>query len=431
MYDINRYTCTESEVQENVLVCLSANHRATRFSSLERLATLDAPLGTVTRAHDTIRGAVVLSTCNRFETYLDIDADDDHSPGAAVEAALSEIATRSGISYRELHDEVDLVAGNQVAHHLFSVAAGLDSALLGEGEIAGQVRRAYDDARQNGTTTRPLEHLFERASETSREVKSATRLGDSARSLVRLALDLASSRVADWTTARVILVGTGRYAAATLTALRARGAREVGVHSPSGRGAAFATRHGVALVEGDLADAAAHADVVVTCTNAAVLDRATLEAARAGAPGALLIVDLGMPRNVDDDVAGLPGIELLDLELVSRHAPLDEFAAVGDARAIVRAAAARHAAVRRVHEVAPAVVAMRSWVQGVLDSELARTAPTPESARALRHFTGVLLHHLIAQGHTLASRGEGERWADAVADVFPTPPPTPPVRSGR
>lgn len=410
-----------------MLVCLSANHRATPFTSLERLSDVGEALRSgIPDAHETISGAVVLATCNRFEAYLDVAADEDHTPGAAVDAALAEIAKLSGLPYRELHDELDFTVGNRVATHLFAVASGLDSVAVGEDEIAGQVRRAYDQARAQGSTTRPLEHLFERASETSREVKNATRLGESGRSLVRLALELASSRVPDWTGARVLLVGTGRYAAASLAALRARGASDIVVHSVSGRGESFAERHGLPLVGvGEYAAELARADVIVTCTTRVAVEAGALEHARAAADseasGSVLVIDLGMPRNVEESVGRLPGVELLDLDTIRLHAPIDEFASLRDAHAIVHAAAGRHASARRVHEVAPAVVEVRGWVQGILDAELARSAGGADTERALRHFAGVVMHQLIARGHTLAARGEGERWSDAVRDVFDLP----------
>jgi glutamyl-tRNA reductase len=402
---------------------LSANHRATPFTSLERLSDVGDQLRSgIPDAHETISGAVVLATCNRFEAYLDVAPDEDHTPQAAVDAALAEIAKLSGLPYRELHDELDFTVGNRVATHLFAVASGLDSVAVGEDEIAGQVRRAYDEARAQGRTTRPLEHLFERASETSREVKNATRLGESGRSLVRLALELASSRVPDWTGARVLLVGTGRYAAASLAALRARGASDIVVHSVSGRGESFAARHGLALVGvGDYAAELARADVIVTCTTRVAVEAAALESARRNGHGSVLVIDLGMPRNVEEAVGRLPGVELLDLDTIRLHAPIDEFASLRDAHAIVDAAAGRHASARRVHEVAPAVVEVRSWVQGLLDAELARSAGGADTERALRHFAGVVMHQLIARGHTLAARGEGERWSTAVRDVLDLP----------
>ena len=452
-----------------MLVSLSANHRTTSFEALERLSTVGEDAGSRLRdAHDTIRGAVVLATCNRFEAYFELDEDAPHASAVpAMDSVMEELAGLARLPYRDVRTAVDFRHGNGVAHHLFAVASGLESVAVGEDEIAGQVRRAYDRSRAAGLTTPALESLFQRASETSRAVKSAARVGEAGRSLVRLALELASSRIADWSTARVLLVGTGRFAAASVAALRARGAEDIRVHSVSdataadaaarGRAAQFAARHDLAEASG-LADALAHADVVVTCTTTADAYAVTAgmlaPSARSGhaappagpgdparsaperpphsasgaparsaptTPGYRLLIDLGMPRNVEPAAADVPGVELLDLETIRRHASLDEFAELDEARQIVQAAAQRHAVARRVREVAPVVTAMRAAVQDVVDEEIARARARdagPEAERAARHAAGVLLHRLIGQAHRLAASGEGDAWADAARIVF-------------
>lgn len=369
-------------------------------------------------AHDAIRGAVVVSTCNRFEAYFDLV---DGSPVPAMDAAMQQVADLTGLPFRTVRDTVDFAQGNRVARHLFAVASGLDSVAVGEDEIAGQVRRALETARKDGLTTAPLEHLFQRATETSRAVKNATQLGESGRSLVRLAVELAGSRVEDWATARVLMVGSGRYAAASLAALRAVGAVDIRVHSRSGRRRFADREHLIAVSAEDYAVEAAYADVVVTCTSTTTEYALTADAhgeARAGLNTPQVVIDLGMPRNVDPGVRGLPGIELLDLETIRIHAPIDEFATLGHAHEIVGAAAQRHAVARRVHEVAPAVVDLRAHVVALLAEEVAHH-DSPEAEAALRHFAGRLLHGFIAKGHTLAAAGDGAEWLDAVRTVLP------------
>ena len=414
-----------------MLVCLSAHQRTAAFEDLERLSVVgDGAASELTAAHDAIRGAVVLATCNRFEAYFDVADAPDASPVPAMDAAMERLADLADLPFRHVRETVDFAHGNGVAHHLFTVASGLDSVAVGEDEIAGQVKRALESARRDGVTTAPLEHLFQRATETSRAVKNSTRLGESGRSLVRLAVELAGSRVGAWEDARVLLIGTGRYAAASLAALRAAGATDIRVHSRSGR-ARFAQRENLTTVPAaELAAEAARADVIVTCTTTTDTYALTAEAhraARAGLsdadrPASQLVIDLGMPRNVDPGLRGLPGLELLDLDTIRLHAPIDEFATIDEARLIVQTAAQRHATARRVHEVAPAVVTMRAHVQSVLEAEVARARARggdPETEQALRHFAGALLHGLIAQGHTLASAGSGAQWSDAVGTVFP------------
>ncbi len=223
----------------------------------------------------------------------------------------------------------------------------------------------------------------------------------------------------------MLLVGTGRYAAAALAALRAAGAEDIRVHSRSGRKRFARQEHLIAVPLEEYEAEAAAADLIVTCTStthAFALEAGTHAAARGDAAGPQIIIDLGLPRNVDPRIADLPGIELLDLDTIRVHAPVDEFALIGEAREIVHNASQRHAAARRVHEVSPEVVRMRAYVQGLLEEELTRTRRSDAAAEveaALRHFSGVVLHHLIAQGHTLAATGSGTAWAESVRTVFP------------
>ncbi|GAA1650700.1 glutamyl-tRNA reductase [Microbacterium flavum] len=419
-----------------MLVCLAAHQRSTSLEDLERLSVIgDVAASELAGAHDAIRGAVVLATCNRFEAYFDVDETAEPSPLPAMDAAMERIAALGALPYRRVRETVDFAHGNGVAQHLFAVTSGLDSVAVGEDEIAGQVKRALESARRDGVTTAPLEHLFQRATETSRAVKNSTRLGESGRSLVRLAVELAGSRIGSWPEARVLLVGTGRYAAASLAALRAVGATDIRVHSRSGRSRFAQREHLVPVGAEDYAEEAARADVILTCTT--TTDTYALEVdghrtARAARTEDQLVIDLGMPRNVDPGLRALPGVEVLDLDTIRVHAPIDEFATIDEARLIVATAAQRHALARRVHEVAPAVVEMRRYVHEVMDAEIARArsrGADPETEAALRHFSGALLHGLIARGHTLASSGAGPDWMEAVRAVIPpaTSAAAPPV----
>src|SRR5690606_9073372 len=123
---------------------------------------------------------------------------------------------------------------------------------------------------KEGTTSPELERLFQRASQAQRKVKNVTAIGRAGRSLVRLSLELADSRIADWSTERVLLVGTGAYAAVTLATLRERGAMNIAVYSPSGRAELFAKKHGITAVrEDDYTRTATQSTLLITCTNAA------------------------------------------------------------------------------------------------------------------------------------------------------------------
>lgn len=408
-----------------MLLCVTASHKTAGFELLERLSvhTRDvAPL--IAEHHDCVQGAVVLSTCNRFEAYVDMDEPVTAAAAIGVEAALLAIEEATGVSASELEGSYRVVQGDAVAMHLFAVASGLESVVVGEGEIAGQVRRALGQARKAGTTSTELERLFQRASEAQRSVKNATALGRAGRSLVRLALDLADSRIADWAALRVLLVGTGSYAAATLAALRDHGAVDISVHSPSGRGEKFALKHGIGHTPADdFAATAARADLIITCTSVEqpVVDAALLHAGGVDADTRRLVIDLGLPRNVDPDVATVPGVTLLDLETIRLHAPLEELQATDAARAVVTEAARRFTIVGDSRAVTPGVVAMREHVFSLMEAEIARARARGDDGRteqSLRHLVGVLLHTPTARAHELAAEGRADEYLSALSTLF-------------
>ncbi|GAA5207666.1 glutamyl-tRNA reductase [Microbacterium kyungheense] len=383
-----------------MLLCLTANHRNASLDTLERLS-VGAPDATRALVRDEIfvSGAVVLATCSRFEAYLDIDEPLTGGEAVAVESVVEAMAAASDVSPDLLRSSVAVHQGADAAAHLFAVTSGLESVVVGEDEISGQVRRALDAARADGLTSGELERLFQRATHTSRGVRNRTQLRGAHRSLVRLALELASSRVADWSAARIVLVGTGRYAARTVDALRARGAGDIHVFSPSGRAEGFAVQRGLLPVT-DFAAAAAQADVVITCTADAVVHADAFASGRR-----VLVIDLGLPRNVDPAVGEVDGVELLDLETIRLHAPLEEFSAHADARAIVGDAATEFHADR---EVGPAIAALRGEVLKVVDDEIARARARgagDDVEAALRHLAGVLLHKPSVRMRELAVEG--------------------------
>lgn len=400
-----------------MLVCLTANHRNAPFNVLEALAAQNTGTAVaLLRGAQDLSGAVVLSTCNRFEAYLDIA--DSASVESVKESVLQTLSEFTAIPVAELEESVSTLRGEEVVPHLFGVSSGLESVVIGEDEIAGQVRRSLEQARADGTATADLERLFQRASHTSKAVKSRTALGQAGRSLVRLALELASSRIADWGETRVLLIGTGQYAATTVVALRDRGVDDITVYSPSGRAGQFAARH--SLVAGtSISAAAAEADLIITCTSR---DRPVVTPEHIVVAHRRLVIDLGLPRNVDSAVGKVEGVELLDLETIRLHAPLEELNATGDAHAMVDEAVALFGVAEAERSTVPAIVALRKHLFGLLDEELARARRrgtwTPESEAELRHLVGVLLHTPSVRARELARRGAGDSFVNGLSALF-------------
>lgn len=394
-----------------MLLCVTADHRTTGFDLLDRVSRgAESTAVDLASGVEFVRGAVVLATCNRFEAYLEIDEPLTAAAEVGTEAVFAALAERIGSDAVQLRETAVIHTGDRVAHHLFAVTSGLESLVVGEEEISGQVQRALATARAQGTSSSGLERLFQRAARTSRDVRAQADLAGAGRSVARLALDLASTRVTDWSAARVLVVGTGRYAATTIAALHERGVSDLRVFSATGRAARFAARYAL-QAEHDLPLAIADAEVVITCTARYQVTPSDIRDERRR-----LIIDLGLPRNVAPAVGDLPGVELIDLEVLALHAPLPELEP--GARALVGTAADAFAAEELA---APAIVALRRHVFDALDAELARSrsrGDDPRTEQALRHLAGVLLHGPSVRARELAAQGRSDEFAAALATLF-------------
>lgn len=349
------------------LLSLTASHHELDLDALERLSTGAHSIGgSAVAACDVITGAVVLATCNRFELYLDVDAPlDGTGVQHATEHVARMVAEASGVEVAEALASFRTRAGTEVAEHLFAVASGLDSMVVGEREIAGQVKRALETAHADGVTSSTLELLFQTASRTSKKVSTHTTLGGAGRSVVALGLDLAAAELPPWPQVRAVLIGTGSYAGASLAALRALKCDDVRVYSQSGRAEEFAAARGVEAVT-DLVAALEDADLVVSCSGARgralaadaarpgserreqaiehVLDAAAVVRARERAavragdePVArpTVVLDLALHRDVDPRVADVEGVLLYDLATLAAHSPSIASELVTQARTIV------------------------------------------------------------------------------------------------
>lgn len=402
-----------------VLLSLVASHRDLDLSVLERLSADSRAVGQqIVTGWPVVSGAVVLSTCNRFEVYLEIaDATDVDT---ARHAAATVIAGQSGYRVPQVVEALEPSTGTAVVEHLFSVASGLESMVFGEREIAGQVRRALTAARREGTTTSALEALFQAASRTSRAVGSRTGLGAAGRTVVSVALDLAEQHLPAWHRLRCLLIGTGSYAGASLAAMKARGAAQITVYSASGRAGQFAAQRGVAAATADLATALRDVDLVVACSGSsgALLDAALVSRVRMGqgtdAPP-LAVVDLALRHDVDPDVGDLPGVRLVSLSTVAEHAPHEHSGPVTAARAIVAEQAVTFESDRRTRDWDPPVVAERRRIMAELAA--ASAGLDERGARDLRRRVRADMHEPTVRARAAARVGDTATYAAALADL--------------
>ncbi|WP_062379820.1 glutamyl-tRNA reductase [Demequina pelophila] len=410
------------------LLSLIASHRNRDLSVLDQLSVGADGLGrALVDGSDAVAGAVVLPTCNRFEVY--VEADD---ATVARRDVVATIARASGAAPADVEAALTPYEDDDAVQHLLSVASGLDSMVVGEREISGQVRRAHLEAQRLDHLTPRLDRLFQSALRTSRVVASSTGLGTSGRSVVSVALDLAGTGV-DWEGARVLLVGTGALAETSVGALQGRGAHVMGVHSPSGRAREFALRHRTEAVDHDaLPLALREADVVLAASGReeVALTADLLATARHGAEShPITLIDLALHRDIDPAARELPGVTVIDLDEVGARAPHESVHAIEAARAIVAHAVARFESHEAERSLDPAVVALREHVFGLLEREIARVAPaagaSPEAVaqadaieQALRRFARTLLHTPTVRAREHAAAGDSDRYLDAIRALY-------------
>ena len=261
--------------------------------------------------------ALLLSTCNRCEVYW--------TGGPDLEAWFRDFALARGVP---VDDALLRLDGESAVRHLFDVAAGLDSQVLGEAEVLGQVRRAYDAARAAGTTNRLIDSVLSAALVAGRRVRRETRLGRHPASVGSAAVDVAAS-VSSLAQARVLVVGAGEVAEGVLRALQGRGARTAVVTRRLQRAASLASAYAVVTGEWEALDAMlAAADVVFvgTAASAPVLGAARIGEAVGDNGRSVAIFDLSVPRNVDPAARDIPGVKLFDLDdLQQLRCPVEGF----------------------------------------------------------------------------------------------------------
>lgn len=320
-----------------MLIALVASFHNRPLRVVERLSLAADDLARELVADGAVRGAVTLSTCNRFEIYL--DADD---PVAARHAVIAAVATRASMEVADAEAALDALVDDDAVAHVCAVAASLDSMVVGEQEISGQVRRALRKALDERTSTGSLTRTLEHALRASREVTASTGIGASTRSVASVALDIAG-HTAEFADARVVLVGTGQLAASGVRALRARGSHIIGVFSPSGRARDFGELFGIEpLGLENLPAALAEADIIYACSGGegVVLSAQQLAMARSRRPWPLTVIDLALHRDLEPAAAELSGVTVVSLDDVRAHAPRENPAAYARALDIVADAAA-------------------------------------------------------------------------------------------
>ncbi|AEA27747.1 Glutamyl-tRNA reductase [Pseudonocardia dioxanivorans CB1190] len=431
----------------SVLV-VGMSHRTAPVALLER-ATVgadDVPklLDEMLRAEH-VSEVVLLATCNRIEAYAVVDAF--HGGLTDVSGVL---ARHSGLPLAELTDHLYVHYAASAVQHLFAVSSGLDSMVVGESQILGQLRSAYAVADEAGTVGRVLHELSQQALRVGKRVHASTGIDDAGASVVSEALADAARDLdrepGDLLGVKAVVVGAGAMGALAAAHLRRAGAAEIVVlnRSPeraerlAGKTLEAGTPARAGALEALRAELA-DADVLVTCTGSigTVVGAADVAAARAGADRPLVVCDLGLPRDVDPAVAGVPGVAVVDLETLQRRLTdridVTGVDAVAAARSIVSDEAQAYLAAQRSAEVTPTVTALRRRASEVVDAELLRLdsrlphvepAVRAEFARTVRRVVDKLLHTPTVQVKRLAEGPDGDTYAQALRMLFELDPQT-------
>jgi glutamyl-tRNA reductase len=432
----------------SVLV-VGLSHKSAPVAILEQAAVggdaLAKLLHDVTLA-DSVAETFVISTCNRVEVYADVDRFH-----AAVTAICELLARHCGAEARDLTAHLYVHYEDRAVAHLLAVACGLDSVVVGEGQILGQVRSALKLAEEHATVGRVLGELGRLALRAGKRARAETGIDRAGQSLVSLGIELAAARLGASPEARetreaprlegrdVLVVGAGSMSTLAATTAHRGGAGGIAVANRTRRHAerlaAKVTGHAVELA--DLGPSLAAADLVISCTGAAgyVITRDLVSAALAARPrrSPLVVLDLAMPRDVEPAVDGLPGVEVIGMDRLSEHgtAPgADDVAAV---RAICEVELAAYRSAVDAARVAPTVVALRAKAATVVDAELARLAgrlsadgvsgrALDEIAQTMRRVVDKLLHAPTVRVKELAGSPGGEEYAAALRVLFDLDP---------
>jgi glutamyl-tRNA reductase len=422
------------------LLALGVSHKTAPVALRERLALPEGRAVSVLTelvAHAAVHEAVAVSTCNRTELYL-VASD-------AVEAeseALSALSRQAGIPPTELIASLYSLRGMDAARHLFAVAAGLESMIVGEAEVQGQVKRAYELALVEGVTGPITNRLFRDALGAGKRARTETGIGRSRVSVSSVAVELARAMLGELSSRRVLVIGAGENSELTAKALRERGVETVFVANRRyDRAIGLAQRfNGNAVRFDDLPAELVRADIVVSSTGSPHQivgsdELALVVEQREGRP--LLLIDIAVPRDIDPTVRELQGITLYDMDDLQREVARNvngREAEAAKARSIVEREVERFAEWLASLDVVPTVAALRQRGEEIVQRVLLENEPRWERLgeadrrrveAMARAIVNRLLHEPTLRIKGAAERGESYVHLQALRDLFALDPQAP------
>lgn len=415
------------------VVVIGVNHRTAPLGVLEAMTVGDAALGKTLHAlltKEHVSEAVVLSTCNRTEVYA--VAEKFHGGYADVRAVLAELAF---LDPEDFADHLYVHHDSAAVAHLFDVVSGLDSAVLGEHEIQGQVKTAWEKARREGAAGTTLNLLFRHALEAGKRARSETGIGQGTASVSYAAVALAAQQLSSLDGRRAIVLGAGEMGSSMAESLAAAGVAELVVANRThDKAKALAESVGGRAIRfAELADELVDADVVLTSTGASsvLLTRADVETAmtaRGGKP--LVLVDIAVPRDIEPSVAEVPGVTVLDMDDLGAFADrglAERRREIDAVRVILDEELERFRAATSAREVAPVIVALREAAEAVRAAELDRARSRlgdlddlqlASVEKLTQGLVAKLLHQPTVSLRQAAGTAKGDRLVQALRDLF-------------
>lgn len=415
------------------MLVVGASHRSAPLSLLDRTALSDQSCTALLQdvfGSEHVAEVMVVSTCNRVEVYAEVARF--HGALDAVTAAL---AKHTGATRDELTPHLYALYEDRAVEHLFDVASGLDSMVVGEQQILGQVRAGLRKAQEVGTVGRTLNVVGQAALRVGKRVHTDTGIDRAGASMVSVALGLAGEELEGLAGRHAVVVGAGAISSLAATTLRALGVGQLAV---ANRTYAKAERlaestGGRALPLERLAEEYATADVIVSGTGAmgVVVKAQDVEPALAQRNGRpLVVVDLAVPHDTDPELADLPGVVRIDLAVIAERpdAAVSE-AQIASARLIIAEEVGAYVTAQEASKVDPIVVSLRSHANEVVTAELERlrshsdeAVPLEEVERAMRRMVSTLLHTPTVRMKEFAAQSGGHRYAEALQALFDLDP---------
>ncbi|CAI9405258.1 glutamyl-tRNA reductase [Aestuariimicrobium sp. T2.26MG-19.2B] len=411
------------------LLTLSISHRTAPISTVEQVA-LDGRAADLVQArlltNPGISEALVLSTCNRTEVHL--ISDRFHT---GLDAIADALGSQTGLDRESLGEICDVAWDEAAVHHVFNLVAGLESLVVGESQVIGQVREALLRGQRRHAVGRELNSLFQNALRVGKRVQSETAIGHAGRSVFTAALDLAQAQGISLDRRRTLVIGAGQMAGLTARGMHARGADLVCINRTRQKADRLAGEVGGRAANlSDLPELLGWAEVVITCTGAAhsLIDPRLL-AGLEHRPD--VIIDLALPADVDDAVAEHTTLVNLTTLAAASEGDHSHDTEVAAARALVAEEVADQLRADRSKAVTPAVVALRAMADQVVEAERARLVRRSQSAgqplserqldevsQALQRVAEKLVHAPSVEARQLAGTDVATDYADMLRRLF-------------